>query len=134
MKNPAMVVPGAFQALMALSESTQKGGVPPATLGLVQELVALYEAFIAGKSSPLAELPVQYADFAWWQRRSSEGEALQQQLSYWKRQLAGAPTVLRLPTDRPRPAVQQHEGSHHRFELEEPLVGGMVILCATRGG
>ena len=73
----------------------------------VRELAALYAAFAAGRPSPLPELPVQYADFAALAAGAgSRGEALEAQLAYWRRQLAGAPPALELPTDRPRPAVQ----------------------------
>jgi len=78
---------------------------------LIRELVALYEAFFTGKPSPLPELPIQYADFAHWQRQWLQGEVLAAQLSYWQQQLAGAQTVLELPTDRPRPAVQTFRGA-----------------------
>ncbi|WP_164021878.1 non-ribosomal peptide synthetase, partial [Pyxidicoccus trucidator] len=73
---------------------------------LVREVAALYEAFCQGQPSPLPELPVQYADFAAWQRQWLQGEALEAQFSYWRQQLAGSPQVLELPTDRPRPATQ----------------------------
>ncbi|HEY9401515.1 MAG TPA: amino acid adenylation domain-containing protein, partial [Pyrinomonadaceae bacterium] len=78
---------------------------------LVMELKALYEAFTTGQPSPLAEPPVQYADYAVWQRAWLQGDALDEQLAYWKRQLAGANTILDLPTDRPRPAVQSFQGA-----------------------
>ena len=73
---------------------------------LFRELAALYEAFARGEPSPLPELPVQYADFAVWQRAWLAGEALERQLAWWRERLAGAPPVLELPTDRARPAVQ----------------------------
>jgi hypothetical protein len=76
---------------------------------LIRELAALYEAFSSGKPSPLPQLPIQYADFAHWQRQWLQGEVLAAQLSYWQQQLAGAPAVLELPTDRPRPAIQTFE-------------------------
>ena len=69
----------------------------------VRELAALYEAYVAGRPSPLQELPIQYADFAVWQREWFQGEVLEGQLSYWRQQLAGSPPLLELPTDRPRP-------------------------------
>ena len=71
---------------------------------LVRELAALYAAFAAGRPSPLPALPVQYADYAVWQREWLQGEVLEAQLAYWREQLAGAPPALELPTDRPRPA------------------------------
>ena len=72
---------------------------------LVRELAALYDAFAAGQPSPLPELPVQYADFAVWQRAlARRARCWSAQLAYWREQLAGAPPLLELPTDRPRPA------------------------------
>ena len=71
---------------------------------LVREVALLYEAFSEGRPSPLEELPIQYADFAVWQRQWLQGELLEQQLGYWKKQLQGAPPILELPMDRPRPA------------------------------
>ena len=78
---------------------------------LVKEVAALYNAFAQGLESPLTELPVQYADYAVWQREWLQGEVLEQQIGYWKQQLEGAPELLELPTDRPRPAVQTHRGA-----------------------
>ncbi|MCP4654094.1 MAG: non-ribosomal peptide synthetase, partial [bacterium] len=76
----------------------------------LNELSVLYQAFSAGQASPLPELRVQYADFAVWQRQRLSGEVLEQELKYWKGQLAGAPQRLELPTDRPRPAMQTFRG------------------------
>jgi len=70
-----------------------------------KELVTLYQTFAAGQQSPLTELPVQYADYAQWQRNWLAGERLTEQLNYWKEQLRDAPALLDLPTDYPRPAV-----------------------------
>jgi len=77
---------------------------------LLQELTTLYAAYAAGEPSPLPELPIQYADFAHWQREWLNGETLNEQLEYWRRQLAGAPVLPQLPTDRVRPAVQTYRG------------------------
>src|SRR5262249_2179520 len=74
-----------------------------------RELAALYEAYPEGCPSPLSELPIQYADFAAWQRRSLEGEALDRLLAYWSRHLEGM-APLELPTDRARPAVRSSRG------------------------
>ncbi|MFT3764376.1 MAG: amino acid adenylation domain-containing protein [Minicystis sp.] len=88
---------------------------------LYRELAALYEAFRAGRPSPLPELAIQYADFAAWQRAWLSGETLDRQLSYWKTQLAGAPAALELPTDRPRPPVLGTRGARRRFSLPPAL-------------
>ncbi|HEX8138450.1 MAG TPA: amino acid adenylation domain-containing protein, partial [Pyrinomonadaceae bacterium] len=88
---------------------------------LMRELATLYTAYAAGRESPLEELPVQYADYAVWQREWLQGETLERQLSYWKQQLAGAPLVLELPTDRPRPPIQTHRGRSASFELAADL-------------
>jgi amino acid adenylation domain-containing protein/thioester reductase-like protein len=88
----------------------------------MKELTTLYEAFSAGKPSPLPELPVQYSDFAQWQREWLRGEVLDQQLSYWKKQLSDSLPVLELPTDRSRPARQTFCGDIHTFRIPPPLV------------
>jgi len=82
-----------------------------------REMAALYQAFAAGKPSPLPELPIQYLDYAYWQRQWLSGGVLEAQLNYWKRQLAGVPALLQLPTDHPRPAVQSHRGGRLAFEI-----------------
>ncbi|HEV7667185.1 MAG TPA: amino acid adenylation domain-containing protein [Thermoanaerobaculia bacterium] len=84
---------------------------------LVQELVALYQAFARRLPSPLAALPVQYADFAVWQRGMLAGPVLAELLAYWRGQLAGAPPLVALATDRPRPAVQTFHGATLTFAL-----------------
>jgi len=88
---------------------------------LPSELVALYQAFSAGRPSPLPELPIQYADFACWQRQWLQGEALDQQSAYWREKLAGELPVLDWPTDRPRPPVQTYRGSMRPFTLPRNL-------------
>jgi amino acid adenylation domain-containing protein len=96
---------------------------------LFRELAALYGAFLAGEPSPLAELPLQYADFAEWQRQWMDGEALDAQLAYWRDRLAGAPAVLELPTDRQRPAVQSHRGETRAFEVPRGAAGRLRALA-----
>jgi amino acid adenylation domain-containing protein len=86
---------------------------------LARELNALYKAFAAGQSAPLEELKIQYADYALWQRDWLRGEVLEGQLDYWRQQLAGAPTVLELPADKPRPASQTFRGARHSFTIPE---------------
>ena len=87
---------------------------------LFRELSALYGAFAQGQPSPLAELPIQYADFAAWQRGRLQGEVLERLLAYWRRQLDGAPPVLELPSDRPRPPVRTWAGGVRSAELAVP--------------
>ncbi len=100
---------------------------------LTREVAALYQAFAEGRPSPLPELAVQYADFAHWQRGWLQGEVLDEQLSYWKRQLAGSPSVLQLPTDRPRPAVQSYRGADLAMALPEGLSRAVVGSEQARG-
>ncbi|HZI16775.1 MAG TPA: condensation domain-containing protein, partial [Myxococcus sp.] len=100
---------------------------------LVREVTALYEAFLEGRPSPLPELPVQYADFAMWQRSWLRGAVLDEQLRWWKQQLSGAPHALELPTDFHRPAVQSFRGASflHRFPASLDQVLG--ALCEKEG-
>ncbi|MBE4753752.1 amino acid adenylation domain-containing protein, partial [Corallococcus sp. ZKHCc1 1396] len=100
---------------------------------LVREVAALYEAFSQGRPSPLPELPVQYADFAAWQRQWLQGEALEAQFAYWRQQLAGAPQVLELPTDRPRPAVQSYRGATLAHLMPKALSQSLQALCQREG-
>src|SRR6185295_2187884 len=98
---------------------------------LVKEVAALYEAFSKGRVSPLPELKIQYADFSVWQREWLRGEALEQQLTYWREQLRGAPPVLELPTDRPRPAVQSYRGASHSFHVPAEVSAGLKALSRS---
>ncbi|MEC4891787.1 MAG: amino acid adenylation domain-containing protein [Oscillatoria sp. PMC 1051.18] len=100
---------------------------------LIREMAALYKAFLAGNPSPLPELPIQYSDFAYWQRQSLQGERLENQLSYWKKQLDGSPAVLQLPTDRPRPPVQTYRGAHQSLTLPKPLSEAIENLSRQEG-
>ncbi len=101
---------------------------------LLRELGALYEVALQGKSADLPELPIQYADYAVWQRNWLQGEVLEQQLAYWKRQLEGAPPVLLLPTDRPRPERPTFRGAMHRFLLPGNLAESIRVLSRQQGG
>lgn len=92
-----------------------------------RELASLYEAFSAGRESPLTELPVQYADYAAWQRDWAQGEVLDRQMAYWKAWLADAP-ALELPTVRPRAAAQTHAGARYPFEISKDLTGALRAL------
>ncbi|WP_338282406.1 condensation domain-containing protein, partial [Corallococcus caeni] len=101
---------------------------------LVRELGALYAAFTQNRPSPLPELRIQYADFAQWQRQVLSGEELDKQVAYWKARLDGAPTLLALPTDRPRPATQSHRGATHSFEVPPAVTAGLRALGLRSGG
>ena len=100
---------------------------------LVEELATLYDAFINDRPSPLPDLPIQYADYAQWQRDWLQGEVLEQQLNYWKKQLADAPELLALPTDHPRPAVQTDQGATYSFTLSSELTDQLKELSQQEG-
>ncbi|HVR99977.1 MAG TPA: non-ribosomal peptide synthase/polyketide synthase [Thermoanaerobaculia bacterium] len=101
---------------------------------LIREVSEFYEAFRSSRPSPLAELPIQYADFAVWQRNWLSGEVLERELSYWRGKLAGAPPVLELPTDRPRPAVQSFRGGREPLELPASLWESLRAFSRRSGG
>jgi len=84
---------------------------------LFKELSALYQAYQADEESPLEELTIQYADYAQWQR-DHLATVLEKQLTYWKEHLRGAPALIELPSDRPRPARQSYRGRQFRFRLD----------------
>ncbi|MCC5601602.1 non-ribosomal peptide synthetase [Nostoc favosum] len=100
---------------------------------LVQEIATLYPAFFSGQSSPLPELPIQYVDFATWQRQWLQGKVLETQLSYWLKQLENAPKVLELPTDHPRPAIQTFRGATYSFKLSKELSASLNKLSQQQG-
>ena len=93
-----------------------------------QELKRLYDAFSEGVPSPLPELPIQYADFACWQRNWLRGELRESQAAYWKEELAGARFVLELPTDKPRPSTPSFRGAMESFELTAKLLEQLKTL------
>ncbi len=99
----------------------------------IRELSHLYGAFVADKEPTLPTLPIQYADFAVWQRQWLQGKVLAAQLEYWKRQLADAPPLLELPTDRPRPAFQTFQGKIERFQLDSQLTQELKALSQQSG-
>ena len=99
----------------------------------VRELTTLYESFSAGGPSPLEELPIQYADYAVWQRKWLTGEVLEKQLSYWRKQLAGALSNLDLPIDKARPAVQSYRGAKQRLVLSQSLAERLKALSQQEG-
>lgn len=100
---------------------------------LERELSQAYADFSRGSSPAFAPLPIQYADFAVWQRTWLTGGALQRQLAYWKKHLAGAPTSLDLPTDRPRPGTKGHRGSTVKVEMPRMLAAGVAALAHREG-
>ena len=106
-----------------LSLIVGQGGV------IISELSDLYQAFSTGKPASLPELPIQYADFAVWQRQQLQGEKLESQLSYWKQQLNNAPPLLQLPTDRPRPTVQTYQGAKQSFLLSKSLTQALKAIA-----
>ncbi len=99
----------------------------------LRELGVLYEASLLGVPSPLAELPVQYSDFAAWQRSWISGSVLAEQIAYWRHQLQGAPPLLELPAERPRPAVQTYRGAVRTLLLPAPLTAEIRRLARARG-
>jgi len=100
---------------------------------LVNELSTLYSAFLQDQPSPLAELPFQYSDYAVWQRGWLQGEVLETQLNYWRRQLKDAPALLELPTDKPRPAIQTFNGAPEHFEIGPELAARLRGLSRDEG-
>ena len=97
-----------------------------------RELAAIYRAFSQGKPSPLPELPIQYGDYAAWQRESL-GREFDHQLAYWKQKLAGELPILEFPSDRPRPAVQTHAGDRVARTLSEALTRSLLALSQREG-
>lgn len=99
---------------------------------LVREAVALYAMYSAGLAPGLSPLPIQYADFAVWQRSWLQGEVLEQQLAYWKQHLGAKPAVLELPTDFPRPAVQTYRGASFIFPFSPALSQSLKTFCRAQ--
>ena len=97
-----------------------------------RELTTIYRAFSKGETSPLPELPIQYGDYAAWQRESLGGE-VEHQLAYWKRNLAGELPILEFPTDRPRPTVQTHAGDRVALTLPATLTRSLLALSQRAG-
>ena len=100
---------------------------------LLRELKTIYEAFSAGEPSPLPELEVQYADFAAWQRKFISGEVVGGLVDFWKKKLAGMPTVLELPTDHPRPNRPSTRGDAEFFLLPDSLYMGLREFSRAQG-
>ncbi|HET8672981.1 MAG TPA: condensation domain-containing protein, partial [Thermoleophilaceae bacterium] len=98
---------------------------------LFRDLAAFYEVFLTDAPPVLPELPIQYADYALWQRRWLTGTELERQLAYWRQTLAGAPPALEMPTDRPRPSVQTFRGAFHWFSVPAHLTAALNELART---
>lgn len=99
----------------------------------IREVAVLYASFANGKPSPLPPLRIQYFDYAEWQREWLQGEQLDRQVNYWKKQLANAPRLLELPTDHPRPAVQSSRGATLAFRFPAELNRRVNELCRQEG-
>lgn len=99
---------------------------------LIRELGQLYHAYSNGQGSPLTPLPIQYVDYANWQRHWLQGELLESQLDFWRKTLKGAPDLLRMPTDRPRPAIQTYNGAIYSFTIDSQLSGQVKQLSYSQ--
>lgn len=100
---------------------------------LIRELGELYAAFTVDQASPLPELSLQYADIANWERTRFQQGALEKDLAYWKNQLSGAPSVMQLPLDRPRPVIQTTSGAVYPFRAPEHILTNLQALCQREG-
>jgi amino acid adenylation domain-containing protein/non-ribosomal peptide synthase protein (TIGR01720 family) len=100
---------------------------------LFKELSKFYQALLSNSTVDLPELPIQYADFAVWQRQWLQGEILENQLNYWKKQLTGAPPLLELPTDKPRPANPNFRGHSISFQINSELTEKLKLLSQKSG-
>src|SRR5437667_7864232 len=100
---------------------------------LVRELGVLYEAYAAGKESPLPELPIQYADYAEWQREYLQGEVLEEQLEYWRKQLGGELPVVELPGDHVRPAVRSYRGAQQELRVSREVTEKLKQVSQKEG-
>jgi len=99
----------------------------------IREILALYHSYQTGQPITLPPLPIQYADYSAWQRQWLQGEVLEQQVRYWQQQLAGAPALLELPTDHPRPAVQSFQGRTYQATLPSTLTAEVKRLAQQQG-
>ena len=100
---------------------------------LRQQLTQLYNAFLTGKPNPLSPLPIQYADYAWWQREWVQSGLLEKQINYWEKQLEGVNPVLNLPIDRPRPAVQRDFGTNQAVVIPIDLSKALKQIARKEG-
>lgn len=100
---------------------------------MMREFSAFYAAEVRGEPLALPDLPIQYTDYAAWQRSWLDGQAREHQLGHWRKALAGAPAVLDLPTDRPRPAVRSHRGATEPLALAPDVAQALTSLCREQG-
>ena len=100
---------------------------------LFKELSSFYQALLSNSTASLPKLPIQYADFAVWQRQWLQGEVLANQLNYWKKQLAAAPPLLELPTDKPRPPIPSFRGSSICFKIDSDVTEKLKSLSQKSG-
>jgi amino acid adenylation domain-containing protein len=100
---------------------------------LQQEIALLYAAYVQGQESPLQEMPLQYADYTLWQIQWLQGEVFVRQMEYWKKQLAGMPEFLELPTDKPRPAMPQHRGSTDAVTIDKEYWENLKLFSRQEG-
>ncbi len=122
---------GDYQLLYFCTHHIVSDGV---SIGLtLRDWVTLYAAEVSGRPARLPELPIHYADYAAWQRTWLEGEALEEQLDYWRAALDGAPGALDLPLDRPRPAVEEARGKRHYLRLGEEDSAALAALGRRHG-
>jgi amino acid adenylation domain-containing protein len=124
------IAPGRHVLLMVMHHVISDGwsrGV------IVREISSLYTAFSTGGEAELPPLPIQYPDYAAWQRERLQGAVLAEQLAYWTGRLANAPAALQIPTDHPRPAAQSHAGRTHRFRLPPDLAGALREIAREEG-
>ena len=121
---------GCYVLLVTMHHSISDG----LSMGIFfHELISLYQALKKGEASPLPPLPIQYTDYAHWQRQWLQGEVLEEQLSYWRKQLQDLPSLLTLPTDRPRPHQQTFCGSSESISLPKSLSNQLQALSKTQG-
>ena len=100
---------------------------------LLREIAVLYSVYVQGGESPLPPLPIQYPDFAAWQREFLQGDTLEEQLGFWRNELAGVPSLLALPTDRVRPPEQTSNGAKYEFKLDDSRIAALETHCKKLG-
>ncbi|HVL01851.1 MAG TPA: amino acid adenylation domain-containing protein, partial [Dongiaceae bacterium] len=100
---------------------------------LIRELVLLYASSLQGAAAPLPALPVQYVDYAHWQRQRFSGDKLASELEFWRQQVKDVPSLLALPTDRPRPPIQTTRGTKYYFDIEPATATALSAFCQAQG-